>query len=82
MSETTPSQPAQREATHFYILTLQGQTRPGAVYVSTFSAAITPPDGWCRAELYRAIYTDLIRTHPDLEGGAQTLFFSLERNQL
>lgn len=74
-----PPAPSQQH-THHYILTLQCQNSRGDVELGTFHAQVTPPDGWNRSQLYTAIVDQIIRDK-DMPG-AQTLFFSLEPNQL
>lgn len=74
-----PTIPSQQH-THHYILTLQTQRQPGAVHLNTFNAAVTPPTGMTRADFYKTLYSQ-ITTHHGLTG-ANTLFFSLEPNQL
>jgi hypothetical protein len=79
-SEQTVPAPA-AEPTHHFILTLQNQVRAGSLRVVTFQNAITPPTGWTRQQVYKTLYGQLTEEHPELQG-AQTLFFSLEPNQL
>ncbi|HET6354857.1 hypothetical protein [Streptomyces sp.] len=69
---------SQSEPTHHYILTVQTQSRPGVLRMVTVQEAITPPEGWTRAQVYDAILGE-ITTTSDVP---YTLFFSLERNQL
>lgn len=69
------------QPTHHYILTLQAQTHPGSLRIDTFNAAITPPQGWTRQQVYKAIYSELTTEHPHL-AGSNTIFFALEPNQL
>lgn len=79
-AEENTTTASQEQHTHHYILTLQSQDRPGAIRVATFNAAITPPAGWTRAEIYKALYNEL--TAVQQMSGAFTLFFSLEPNQI
>ncbi len=76
--QNTPTQTIQH--THHWILTLQHQNRRGDIEVGTFHAAFTPPAGWTRSQVYAALYDQISRDKdmPD----AQTLFFSLEPNQI
>ena len=68
------------QPTHHFILTLQVST-PGGFAISEFSNAVTPPEGWTRAEFFKGLRDQITGDHPDLRG-ASVLFFSLERNQL
>jgi hypothetical protein len=68
------------EHTHHWILTLQCQNRRGSLEVGTFDAAFTPPAGWTRSEIYKALVDQIIRDK-DMPG-AQTLYFALEPNRL
>ncbi|MFI2620370.1 hypothetical protein [Streptomyces sp. NPDC018584] len=79
-TEQPPNTAPAQQHSHHYILTLQTQRQPGAVQVTTFNAAITPPAGMTRAELYQTLYSE-ITAHHDLRG-ANTMFFALEPNQI
>ena len=72
---------AQQQGTHHFILTLQSPAPGGAVAMSTFSNAITPPAGWNRSQLYKALLNQVTSDNPEL-AGANTVFFSLERNEI
>ncbi|GLW00303.1 hypothetical protein [Streptomyces lavendulae] len=71
------SQNAPQQGSHHWILTLQ---IPGEVTV-TDSGTWTPPAGATRYDVFAAIRTYVIAQHPPLSR-ANTLFFSLEPNQL
>ena len=65
---------------HHYVMTLQ-RPQPGGGIVLTADNAITPPTNWTRADVYKAVYSDLIDANPHM-AGSHVLFFSLEPNQL
>lgn len=73
-----PETAATPEPTHHYILTLQGAD---GRTVSTFHAAVTPPQGWTRQQFYKGLYAELTAKYEHL-AGASTVFFALESNQL
>lgn len=68
------------QPTHHFILTLQ-VPGPGGFTIGQFANAVTPPEGWTRAEFYRGLLDQIVRDNPQYKG-ASTIFFSLESNQL
>ncbi|MFF1544100.1 hypothetical protein [Streptomyces sp. NPDC058291] len=68
------------QPTHHYVLTLQVPNGRG-LDVVTFSAAVTPPQGWTRQQFYKSLYVELTSKYDYLKD-ANTLFWTLESNQL
>lgn len=66
--------------THHYVLTLQKPTHTGWV-TATYSNTTTPPDGWTRDDMYRALRREIEEANPQVKDGT-VLFFALERNEL
>ncbi|MEV4611672.1 hypothetical protein AB0K43_03590 [Kitasatospora sp. NPDC049258] len=80
MSDTTVTTAA-ADRTYAWIITLQAWIGNGTLSVSTTDGNYTPPAGATRADAYRAIRESVTRQKPEL-ANANTMFFSLEPNQL
>ncbi|MET9510060.1 hypothetical protein ABZX62_16640 [Streptomyces flavidovirens] len=74
--QTTIPAPAP-QGTHHWVMTLE---LPGRMAM-TASGTFTPPAGWTRHDMYRAIKDDIARENPEL-ATANVMFFALEPNQL
>lgn len=81
-TEQTSTEAPKQEPTHHYVMTLQQQQTGGSLHLVTFNAAITPPPGWSRCDVYRQLYREFTTGQYAHLAGAQVLFFSLERDQL
>lgn len=80
MSETTQTEQSaapQQQGSHHWILTLE---LPGRATSSNFGT-LTPLPGWTRMDAFTAIKEHVAQQNPEM-AGANTVFFSLEPNQL
>ncbi|MGW7194987.1 hypothetical protein [Streptomyces chryseus] len=76
-TEQTTSSATTSQGSHHWVMTV---ALPGRMAM-TASGTFTPPAGWTRHDMFKAIQADVARENPELET-ANVMFFALEPNQL